>query len=78
MSVKFLSNLDLNKNELEDSVIQKLATEPTEASEGQMYYNTTEKQLYFYDGEEWVSTADGGDVLSLKDSSIICNLPTDL
>lgn len=51
--MKFLTNLDLNKNQLQNAVIQPLATAPSNAVTGQVYYNTTNKLLYQYDGTAW-------------------------
>lgn len=50
---KFLSNIDLVKNELQNAVIQVLSTAPTSVKEGQIYYNSGDKYIYRYDGTEW-------------------------
>lgn len=49
----FLVNLDLNKNELQNARIQNLATPPANPAEGQIYYNTTDKMVYKWDGVQW-------------------------
>lgn len=52
--MKFLNNIDLNKNELQNAVIQNLASSPSNPEEGQMYHNTTEHKTYIFDGTSWV------------------------
>ena len=51
--MKVLTNLDLNKNELQNARIQNLATAPSNPEEGQIYYNTTDKKVYKWDGVQW-------------------------
>lgn len=51
--MNFLVNLNLNKNELQNAVIQPLSTAPSNAVQGQIYYNTVDKVLYQYDGTQW-------------------------
>lgn len=52
--MKYLTSIDLNKNELQNAVIQSLATAPYNGTAGQIYFNSTDKKLYQYDGTSWV------------------------
>ena len=45
-----LVDIDLNKNELQNAVVQNLAATPTSPKAGQIWYNTTDHLIYFYDG----------------------------
>lgn len=50
MSRKFLTNLDLNTNELLNAVIQNLGTDPLSGEAGQVYFNTADQVLKIYNG----------------------------
>lgn len=63
MSRKFLVSIDLNKNELQNGVIQNLATAPSSPVAGQIYYNTGDNELYYYNGTGWESTQAESEVL---------------
>jgi hypothetical protein len=72
MSRKFLTNIDLNSNELRNGVIHNLATDPA-GKAGQVYYNTVDNELKYYSGgaSAWVS-------LSSVDSEVIEDAVADL
>lgn len=48
MAKKVLVNLDMNKNEIQNVVMQSLATAPTSPKEGQYYYNSADGKAYQY------------------------------
>ena len=63
MAINYLNSIDLNKNELQNGVIHVLATAPSSPVEGQIYYNSTDSRLYFYDGTNWIDAS--GDIKSV-------------
>ena len=55
MANNLLTNLDLNKNELQNVVLHKAASAPSNPKTGQVYYNTNDNNLYRYNGTSWVA-----------------------
>ena len=53
MAKKFLTDIDLSQNELLNAVMQNLTTAPQNPKVGQLYYNTTDKIMYQWDGTAW-------------------------
>ena len=47
--MKFLTDVNLLGNQLQNAVIQVLATAPATAKEGQIYYNSADKLIYRLD-----------------------------
>ena len=60
MAIKYLTDIDLNGNELQNVVLQSLSTAPT-AVEGRIYYNTTDDTVYVYANGAWVDALSQGD-----------------
>lgn len=58
--MKFLTVLDLQKNEIQNVVIQNLAVAPSSPVQGQIYYDTVADVIKVYDGAAWVSLSTGG------------------
>ena len=51
--MKYVNSLNLLQNELQNAVIQVLASDPATGKLGQIYYNSTIKALMQYDGAKW-------------------------
>ena len=50
MAKKFLVDIDLNKLELQNAVIQNLASDPSNPVAGLVYFNTTTHRFRVYTG----------------------------
>ncbi len=77
MAIKFVSSINLNKNELQNAVIHNLATAPAAPNQGQIYYNTTggDQSIYFWNGTSWVDV--GGDIRSVTAGAGLTSSGTD-
>jgi hypothetical protein len=65
MALSYLTDINLNKNELQNAVIQKLGTDPSAGlTAGWLIYNTTSNQLKVYDGSAWTNV--GGDITGVN------------
>lgn len=54
MAIKYLNNISLEGNEIQNVKLQNLATDPVSASEGQVIFNTASGLPKYYDGSSWV------------------------
>jgi len=66
MAMLYVTNLDLNKNELQNARVQNLATAPSAPVNGQIYYDTDDDFIYYYNGSAWTSLSTAtGDITSV-------------
>ena len=62
MALRFLDNISLEGNQLQNSLLQVLASNPTPLGEGQIIYNSTTNSINYYDGTSWIALNDVGDI----------------
>ena len=77
MPKTFLTSIDLAKNELQNAAIQNLATAPSAPANGQVYFNTSDNTMYFYDGTIWQDMLGGVNSVNTK-TGVVTLDPDDL
>lgn len=60
MSKKVLTSLDFAKNQILNVALQNLPSAPSSPVAGQIYYDTNDARVYFWDGTQWVDMS--GDI----------------
>ena len=60
MAIKFLDSIDITGGEIQNVLVQNLATDPTGLGAGQIYYNTSSNALKYFNGSAWIVLAASG------------------
>ena len=55
MAIKYLNNVSLENNEIQNVKIQNLASDPVVSGQGQLIFNTSSTSLKYYDGTNWIA-----------------------
>ncbi|GAF82207.1 unnamed protein product, partial [marine sediment metagenome] len=61
MAIRFLNNLDLTTNEIQNVAAQNLASNPAGYA-GQFIFNTTSNSFNVYNGTSWIVLDGSGDI----------------
>ena len=72
MARLYVTSINLNKNELQNATIHNLSSAPSSPVQGQIYFNTTDKTLYFYNHTSWIPASGSTEVIQdLIGSSLV-------
>ena len=70
MAINFYSSISLNKNELQNAVVQNAGSDPGSPAAGQIYYNSGDNTLRFYNGTAFQTVnVTGADITSVQDGN---------
>jgi hypothetical protein len=70
---KYGAHINLQQNELQNAVVQNLATAPSNPKVGQEYYDTTANQKLIWNGTSWVDETSQGDYTFQNGIELVTN-----
>lgn len=76
MSRKFLTPIDLTKNEIQNAVLQVLASAPSTPVPGQIYYNSTSGKFEYRGASAWIDPTDRANHTGTQSASTISDFDT--
>lgn len=62
MAIRYLNNISLESNQIQNVRLQNLATDPSALGTGQIIYNTSTNSLKYWNGTVWVNLDGSGDI----------------
>jgi hypothetical protein len=62
MAIRYLNNLSLEGNQVQNVLIQNLASDPSALGAGQIIYNTSSNTIKYWNGTTWVNLDGIGDI----------------
>lgn len=62
MAIRYLNNISLESNQIQNVRLQNLASDPSPLGAGQIIYNTSTNSLKYYNGTAWVNLDGTGDI----------------
>ena len=76
---KYYHNIDLDNNELLNAVIENRTTAPLSPVDGQIYYNTVDKKIYYYNSTttEWGGIGSSAATIYTADGTLTANRVVD-
>jgi hypothetical protein len=77
MATRFVTNLDLNQNQILNATLQQLPSPDPTGFLGYMYFNTTNNVVRFYDGTAWKNAITGISATGANTDAITVTTNTD-
>lgn len=69
--MKYLTNLNLDQNQLQNAVIGNEIDAPQTPKEGQIYYDTVDHRIFWFNGTTWVAADAADAVASLNGDDLV-------